>query len=124
MNIYDPKVEPEQIIFELTNPYVTDSPEKVKNAITIHDDPYVSVERTHAIILCTEWDEFVVSTKKICSYKIFINIHIENYPVPSQNYNRATQKPLSSRQPLNHPRGPLRGAQDHYRINLEYPLNY
>lgn len=61
MNIYDPKVEHEQILYELTNPYITDTPEKVKNAITIHDDPYVAVQRTHAIIVCTEWDEFVVS---------------------------------------------------------------
>lgn len=61
MNIYDPKVEPDQIIYELTNPFVTDSPENVKNSITIHNDPYVSVERTHAIIVCTEWDEFIVS---------------------------------------------------------------
>lgn len=59
LDIYDPKVEPEQIIDDLTHPYVTDSPEDVKMAVKIHSNPYSAVRGTHAIVLCTEWDEFV-----------------------------------------------------------------
>ncbi|XP_055909547.1 UDP-glucose 6-dehydrogenase [Eupeodes corollae] len=59
LDIYDPKVEPEQIIDDLTHPSVTDSPEDVKQAVQIHSDPYSAVRDTHAIVLCTEWDEFV-----------------------------------------------------------------
>lgn len=60
LHIYDPKVEPEQIIYELTSPYVTENPENVKKAVQIHNDPYVAVRGTHAIVICTEWDEFIV----------------------------------------------------------------
>ncbi|XP_017470597.1 PREDICTED: UDP-glucose 6-dehydrogenase [Rhagoletis zephyria] len=59
LDIYDPKVEPEQIIDDLTHPSVTESPESVKKAVQIHSDPYSAVRGTHAIVLCTEWDEFV-----------------------------------------------------------------
>lgn len=59
LNIYDPKVEPEQMMYELTNPFVTENPESVKKAVKIHSDPYSAVQGTHAIIVCTEWDEFV-----------------------------------------------------------------
>lgn len=59
LDIYDPKVEPEQIIDDLTHPCVTESPEDVKKAVQIHSDPYSAVRGTHAIVLCTEWDEFI-----------------------------------------------------------------
>ena len=61
LNIYDPKVESSQILVDLTSPKVTDFPEEVKKAISIFTDPYESVKGTHAIVVCTEWDEFVVS---------------------------------------------------------------
>lgn len=59
LNIYDPKVEPEQIKKDLTHPYVTDNPENVIRSIEIHDNPYTAADSTHAIVICTEWDEFV-----------------------------------------------------------------
>lgn len=62
MHIYDPKVEPEQIIEDLTHPCVTDSPESVQKAVEIFNCPYTAVRNTHAIVVCTEWDNFVVST--------------------------------------------------------------
>lgn len=65
LDIYDPKVEPEQIIDDLTHPCVTESPENVKKAVQIHSDPYSAVRGTHAIVLCTEWDEFVVSSQAV-----------------------------------------------------------
>lgn len=60
LDIYDPKVEPEQIIDDLTHPCVTETPESVKQAVQIHSDPYSAVRGAHAIVLCTEWDEFLV----------------------------------------------------------------
>ncbi|XP_025422359.1 UDP-glucose 6-dehydrogenase [Sipha flava] len=59
LNIYDPKVEPEQIVKDLTHPYVTDNPEKVIKSIEIHDNPYTASHHTHAIVICTEWDIFM-----------------------------------------------------------------
>ncbi|XP_055621351.1 UDP-glucose 6-dehydrogenase isoform X3 [Toxorhynchites rutilus septentrionalis] len=59
LNIYDPKVEPEQIIADLTHPKLTESPEHVKKAVQIFSDPYDAVRGTHAIVICTEWDEFI-----------------------------------------------------------------
>ena len=35
--------------------------------ITIHDDPYKAAEGTHALVVCTEWDEFVVSRIPVIS---------------------------------------------------------
>lgn len=43
---------------DLTSPRVTDFPDEVKSAIEIFMDPYAAVEKTHAIVVCTEWDEF------------------------------------------------------------------
>lgn len=59
LHIYDPKVERSQIMDDLTHPSVTDYPEQVRKSITIHSDPYEATAGTHAIVLCTEWDEFV-----------------------------------------------------------------
>lgn len=66
LNIYDPKVESSQIIEDLTHPYVTDSPEYVRKSIEIHTNAYDAVKDTYAIVLCTEWDEFVVSESLRC----------------------------------------------------------
>lgn len=57
--IYDPKVEVEQIMLELECPSVAGDPEKVKDLITICSDPYEAADQAHAIIVATEWDEFV-----------------------------------------------------------------
>lgn len=55
-------MEPEQIQLDLTHPSVTDHPETVIKSVEIHDDPYAAANTAHAIVICTEWDEFVVST--------------------------------------------------------------
>ena len=36
-------------------------PPLVDRLITIADDPYKAVESAHALVVCTEWDEFKVS---------------------------------------------------------------
>lgn len=43
---------------DLTSPRVTDFPDDVKSSIEIFTDPYAAVKNTHAIVVCTEWDEF------------------------------------------------------------------
>ncbi|XP_050522208.1 UDP-glucose 6-dehydrogenase isoform X2 [Daktulosphaira vitifoliae] len=58
LNIYDPKVEPEQIQRDLTSTLVTENPETVLKSIKIFNDPYLATKNTHAIVVCTEWDEF------------------------------------------------------------------
>ncbi|EFN75169.1 UDP-glucose 6-dehydrogenase [Harpegnathos saltator] len=59
LHIYDPKVEEAQIIEDLTHPSVTSNPEHVKSRISIYKDAYSATKNTHAIVLCTEWDEFI-----------------------------------------------------------------
>lgn len=58
LNIYDPKVEKSQIILDLTSARVTDDPESVRKSIEIFSDPYEAIANSHAIVICTEWDEF------------------------------------------------------------------
>lgn len=58
LNLYDPKVEKSQMIFDLTSAKVTDDPEHVRKSIEIFSDPYAAVANSHAIVVCTEWDEF------------------------------------------------------------------
>lgn len=55
------QVEEAQIIQDLTHPSVTNNPEDVKNRISIYKNAYSATRNTHAIVLCTEWDEFCVS---------------------------------------------------------------
>lgn len=61
LNIFDPKVEPDQIFFDLSNsqldlPYGT-----IKDRIQIFsDDVLEACKHSHAIVVCTEWDLFRV----------------------------------------------------------------
>ena len=57
--IYDPKVDPEQIRFDLSDCDVFNSPADFDKYVKIASDPYKAAEGSHAIVLCTEWDEFV-----------------------------------------------------------------
>jgi UDPglucose 6-dehydrogenase len=59
LHIYDPKVEPKQIMTDLTSPMVSVDPERVRELVKIYDDPYSAAAGAHAIVICTEWDEFV-----------------------------------------------------------------
>lgn len=55
--IFDPKVEPEQIHFDL-NYLDTRSKEENDKGISIETDPYETCKDAHAIAVLTEWDEF------------------------------------------------------------------
>jgi len=56
--IYDPKVSRHQIIKDLQHPTITECPEKVEELVQISNDPYEACDCSHAIAVCTEWDEF------------------------------------------------------------------
>lgn len=61
ITVFDPKVEKDQIMLELTHPSISEGPEglkRVESLITIADDPYKAVQDAHALVVCTEWDEF------------------------------------------------------------------
>lgn len=58
------QVEETQIIQDLTHPSITNNPEDIKSRISIYKDAYSATKDTHAIVLCTEWDEFIVSNKR------------------------------------------------------------
>eukprot|EP01134_Creolimax_fragrantissima_P002083 CFRG2083T1 len=57
--IYDPKVEESQIDLDLL-PVGVDSKavQKVRSLYTIYDTPYEAAKDAHAVVVCTEWDEF------------------------------------------------------------------
>lgn len=55
--IYDPKVEAEQIHFDL-NYLETRSKEENAQGISIETNPYEACKNAHAIAVLTEWDEF------------------------------------------------------------------
>lgn len=48
-----------QIIKDLTD--ATGDVDRVNRLIEIFSDPYSAAVNSHAIIICTEWDEFIVS---------------------------------------------------------------
>ena len=57
--IYDPKVDPDQIQVDLTEPSVMNDVSRFDRLVSIAPDPYSAVENAHAMVVCTEWDEFV-----------------------------------------------------------------
>jgi len=57
LSIYDPKVTEEQVVMELS--MFPDSSEKKTNLVTCHSDPYLAATDAHAVVICTEWDEFI-----------------------------------------------------------------
>lgn len=56
--IYDPKVLPERVMEDLTDPALGCDPDYVKKNVTVVTDPYKAAEGSHALVVCTEWDEF------------------------------------------------------------------
>ena len=56
--IYDPKVDPKQIDCDLKHPAISEDPSRVDRLVGVVDDPYRAAERSHALVVLTEWDEF------------------------------------------------------------------
>jgi len=57
ISVFDPKVEKEQILFDL-NYLETRSNEENNKYVKIELDPYKAVKDSHAIAVLTEWEEF------------------------------------------------------------------
>merc|ERR1711892_199311 len=60
LSIYDPKVTQQQMLMELTQPNISpENPDRIQELVTCHADPYSAAHDAHAVVLCTECDEFV-----------------------------------------------------------------
>lgn len=60
LSIYDPKVERQQVEMELSQQAISpDCPERVERLVTCHTDAYSAAAGAHAVVICTEWDEFL-----------------------------------------------------------------
>ena len=57
--IYDPKVSPTQIKVDLTDPGIMNDASRFDRLVSIKEDPYTAVQGAHALVICTEWDEFI-----------------------------------------------------------------
>ena len=62
--IYDPQVDESQIIMELSNSQLNLPSEIIKEKVRMVHDPYEACKNSHAIVICTEWDEFKVKIKR------------------------------------------------------------
>lgn len=60
IQIYDPKVDEAQVYEDLK--YEGATSDQLKNHVKVFQDAYSATKDCHAVVLCTEWDEFIVST--------------------------------------------------------------
>ena len=61
LSIYDPEVSKEQMMADLkecVDDTIKENPPSVDDLVTYETDPYEAAKGAHAIIICTEWDEF------------------------------------------------------------------
>jgi len=61
LSIYDPQVSKEQMMMDLKEcvaSSITDNPPDVDELVTYETDPYAAAAGAHAVLVCTEWDEF------------------------------------------------------------------
>jgi UDPglucose 6-dehydrogenase len=56
LRVYDPKVQPQQIFFDLN--YINDNDKKNKNRVSVYDSYDDCIDQTNIIAILTEWDEF------------------------------------------------------------------
>ena len=54
------QVTEEQVRTDLSQPAISpESPGRVQTLVTTHLCPYTAATDAHAVVICTEWDEFV-----------------------------------------------------------------
>lgn len=68
LEVYDPKVDREQVMADLL--YAMNNNNQALRSVRVASDAYAAVTGAHAIIICTEWDEFVVIFP--CTRKYFL----------------------------------------------------
>ncbi|KAI8379371.1 UDP-glucose/GDP-mannose dehydrogenase family, NAD binding domain-containing protein [Radiomyces spectabilis] len=71
--IYDPKVCPEQIFMDLSEPGVVDNRKELEKQIQICASAYEAAEGADAVVIVTEWDEF--RDDQIDYTKIYDSMH-------------------------------------------------
>jgi UDPglucose 6-dehydrogenase len=72
LSMYDPCVEESQMVLELSNPQLSLPAEAIRKRVSFNSkDVYAACHGAHAIVICTEWDEFKVS----------LNFHLIIYPL-------------------------------------------
>lgn len=59
ISIYDPKVTQDQVFMELFQPSLGPDSQRERSLVSCHQDPYSAATDAHAVVICTEWDEFV-----------------------------------------------------------------
>ncbi len=61
--IFDPKVKKDQVYLELSNSQLNLPLESVKASVEFFsNDPLDACQKSHAIVVCTEWDMFKVNS--------------------------------------------------------------
>lgn len=61
LNIFDPKVEKDQIMLELSNSQLSLPYDLIQKRIQLFSDNYLEAcHQSHALVICTEWDMFKV----------------------------------------------------------------
>ena len=56
--IYDPKVSEDQVFLDLNHD--NEQNKDYKTQVQVVKDPYEACKDSHALVVCTEWDEFKV----------------------------------------------------------------
>jgi UDPglucose 6-dehydrogenase len=56
--IYDPKVTKEQMLYDLMNVNPANTKERIEKHVAVYNDPYECLDKSHAILVLTEWEEF------------------------------------------------------------------
>merc|ERR1712106_1030977 len=60
ISIYDPKVTEQQVRMELSQSCISpEQPDRIDRLVTCHTDAYSAASNAHAVVICTEWDEFI-----------------------------------------------------------------
>jgi UDPglucose 6-dehydrogenase len=57
LDIYDPKVPSERIFLDLSE-QTGKNEQELQKYVQVANDPYEAAKDSHAIVICTEWDEF------------------------------------------------------------------
>ena len=75
------QVTTEQIRMDLTDPSIMPTPDHFDKLVTIATDPYEALHNAHAMVICTEWDEFTKPAyiDAVCS-EISNSIKFSCYP--------------------------------------------
>ncbi|CAF1363133.1 unnamed protein product [Rotaria sordida] len=112
LHIYDPKVSSDRIFLDLSEQIGT-SERELSNHVQIANEPYEAAKHSHAIVVCTEWDEFmkldyqlIYSTMEKPSYIFDGRLILDHDHLMSIGFNvfcigkKPAKNPFSNQSPL------------------------